>query len=265
MTDATWTLSYTGESLTLGPPTADVWVTSPVELGTPDMTTEDARRPRSDGVAFGQDFVGGRTITFTELACSDSTREAALARYGQLAKAWRADPVRRTAGAVATLAVNTPGRNRVVYGRPRRLAAPTLAYEHQGYLTTQADFVCVDDAFYGGTEQSVSVSDGGSATLSVSGDLPAWPVISLTNTSSTVSVTIDGYTLTLSGLTSTTTANLDARPWVRTIRSATGINLAGKLNRTSRLARAAMDPGSVTVSVDGADMVLKWRPTYTSL
>lgn len=264
MTDATWTLAYASTVLTLGPPAADAWVTEAVALGVPDLTTEDSNRPRTDGVAMGQDYFGGRTITFPGLACNDATRDLALARYGKLATAWRADSVRKVPGAVATLTVDTPGRERLVYGRPRRLGAPVLDLEHQGYISTQADFACVDDVFYGATEQSVSVASGASATITVAGDLAAWPVIVLTNTSSSCTVTVGGYALTLSGLT-TTTATLDTRPWVRTIRSATGINLAGKLSRTARLGRAGLTPGSRTVSVTGADMALSWRPTYTSL
>ncbi|WP_348240011.1 hypothetical protein, partial [Salmonella enterica] len=78
-------------------------------------------RPRQDGRAFGVDYHSGRTISF-DLGVRGLTPEEAREEAALLTRAWRADPVRLTPGAVAELHASYDGRHRVVYGRPRRFA-----------------------------------------------------------------------------------------------------------------------------------------------
>lgn len=261
-----WTLSYTGVNLSLNDPAGggDTFFLKDPEFAPVSIKNEDTDRPRADGVNYGQDFRGGRTITL-ELGIDGTSQSDALSKLGRLEAAWRADVIRSAAGAVASMTISTPGRPRVVYGRPRRLAW-NPKHLKDNYITVVADFAQHDDVFYATTEEAITVASTGS-TITVGGDLPAWPVIRLNGAGTNPTVTVTGrYTL---GMTAAIAAGdvvtLDSRPWKRTITRTNGTSLAGSLT-TGRLAKAGLPPGTYTVNYTGADSVeFTWRNSYASL
>jgi hypothetical protein len=260
------------------------------------LTTDDTPRPRADGIALGVDYRGARTITF-DLGVNGATEDDARDQFATLAKAWRADPIRRTSGAVAELHVQYRGRERVIYGRPRRLVS--LDEEAWlGWLAVLADFAAVDDVYYGASDGSVSfgivpptggglvmpfafpltstASSDRSESITVGGDLNAWPVVTFHGPITNPSLALTGlWTLELAAsIAAGSRVTVDTRPWARTVLrngSATA-SLAGSLTRSSaRLSGASIPPGTyeaVLQGIDGtgtASVDITWRESYSSL
>lgn len=294
MRDGEWRLDHPGASLTFGPADADIVFLAAPDLGDTDLQTDDSTRPRADGVAMGVDLRGGRTIGF-DLAVIGASESAVRASAGALGKAWRADEVRLSPGEVATLTACHAGRERVVYGRPRRFAHNDEEVM-DGVVTVVCDFAAVDDLFYGTDEHVETVNlvpppSGGMVTplatpltttppssrstgITVGGELGAWPVITIHGPITNPAVQVTGlWTMNLATILQYDEAvTIDTRPWRRRITRTDGASLAGSLTRPSvRLARAAVPPGTYEVALRGIDatgtssMRFAWRETYTAL
>ncbi|WVX87868.1 minor tail protein [Arthrobacter phage Berrie] len=282
-----WRLTYSGEDLSFGSVESGYVFTTAPDLGARELEHEDARRPRTDGVSFGQDFTGGRTITF-ELDVNGTDEADAKAKLARLSRAWRADAVRSTPGATATL---TSGSGRVAFGRPRRFASND-DLQPQGLSTVVADFAAADDTWYGGTEQGVTVPlvpapSGGlmaplaaplSTTLSsdrsqgvtIGGDLPTWPVFEIRGPITNPSVELVNALKMDFKLTLAYDQKLviDTRPWARSILR-NGASVAGTITRSStRLANAALKPGDYefvlrgSVNTGNPSATIRWREAY---
>lgn len=123
-----------------------------------DSALDDTPRPRADGTLFGEDFLGASNITFT-LEVDRQNETEARETIDLVRRVWRADAVRRTPGAVATLTAHT---GRSTFGRPRK---PTNADRRtfQGRATITTEFLAADDLWYG-PQQSIRVGLGQNAT-----------------------------------------------------------------------------------------------------
>ncbi|MEU8655261.1 hypothetical protein [Actinoplanes philippinensis] len=294
MRDREWRLVYSGVDQSFGPADAPIFHLSAPEISEPEFRTDDTDRPRQDGIAFGVDFTGSRTITF-DLGVLADTEAQARALLADLANAWRARAVRSGRGSMAELRVQHAGRERVIYGRPRRFAVSEEEIG-EGFVAVAADFVTADDVFYGSADESGAVAlvpapSGGlitplttpltttaksdrSTVISVGGELSAWPVITVYGPITTPVIEVVGrWRMTLSAsIAAGDSVTVDTRPWARTILRAGGGSLAGALTRDSvRLARAALAPGSYEIALRGIDatgtasMRIAWRPVYVSL
>lgn len=276
MRDNEWSLIYPGTSLTFGPPDLPIVNMSAPDLGAADITTDDIVRPRADGVAFGVDYRSGRTISF-DLGINGTDEADARDTLATLTAAWRGDAVRSTAGVLAELHVQYAGRERIVYGRPRRWSA-VEEEAAQGWITVLCDFATTDDVFYDASAVVLSLgiippTGGGlvaplaspltstassdrSAALTVGGDLATWPIVLIRGPITNPSVSITGlWTLALA-----TTLGvhdyvvLDTRPWERTVLRNGNASLAGALTRASaRLSGASIPPGAYEVVLRGTD------------
>lgn len=288
-----WTLAYGAESFTFGLADSEAVFTKAPDLGDAAIAAADADRPRTDGVGFGVDFFGGRTLTF-EFAIVRGSEAEALAAYSRIARVWRADEVRQTPGATATLTARQGGRERVVYGRPRRIS-PDLDKVADGFITVVADFAAADDVFYGasdsvltlalvppptggllaplGSPLATTLSSNRAGGLTVGGELPAWPVITITGP--VVNPVVDVVGLwqieARTTLADGETLVIDTRPHARTIRR-DGAPVPGVLSRTSpRLGNAALPPGSYAVALRGTSQTgsasarIAWRDTFPTL
>jgi len=295
MIDGQWRLRYPGADYTFGVPDglAYVWNRTTPEIGTPDIQTADQDRPRSDGRSFGVDYVSGQTITF-DLGVR-ATSDAEVRRVAaQLRSVWKADAVRLTPGAVAELRMQYAGRERVVYGRPRRWAADYSDAAVNHIVSATADFACIDDLFYAPQDESlefgiVPPSGGGlvaplasplSSTLSsdrsqgivIDTEEAVWPVVTLTGpiTNPVVTIGTDVRLEARVDLRHDETLVIDTRPWARTaLRNGTA-NVAGSI-RGTRLSKASLRSGRYEVGLKGLDPTgtarvrVAWRPTYSSL
>ncbi|WP_431976088.1 hypothetical protein [Micromonospora haikouensis] len=294
-----WTLAYPGTSYSWGPWASGVMLAAEPVIGPVEIATDDAPRPRADGRAMGVDYRGAASITFELLVLGASEAEVRQ-RQTVLALAWRADAVRSTPGAVAELSTVVAGRPRVAYGRPRRFA-PAAKRPREGVIPVVADFAMVhDDCWYDpAVEQEVvslvPPSSGGlvaplvtplttvpatavPGSVRVGGDLPAWPVITITAGAAPLSGPVVQVTgLWALGLAVTIPAGqsvtVDTRPWRRTVlRDSDGASLAGTLSRSgARLAQAAVPPGVYEIALRGQDvsgtatMRFAWQKTYAGL
>lgn len=293
MRDREWRLVYPGVDLSFGPADAPICHMSAPEIGDPEIRTDDVDRPRQDGRAFGVDFLSGRNVTF-DLGVLADDEASVRPLLAELSRAWRASDLRATPGAMAELHVRHAGRERILYGRPRRFAVVEEEIG-EGFAAVTCDFATADDLFYG-TEDSASVAlvppPGGGLTaplvspltttttsdrstvIRIGGELPAWPVATVYGPITTPVIEVVGrWRMTLGAtIAAGDSVTVDTRPWARTVLRANGGSLAGALTRDSiRLARAALDPGAYEIALRGVDATgtaslrLAWRTTYASL
>lgn len=282
-----WRLIYPGTELVFG--SRDSRFVFPVapSVGNPDITTDDAARPRADGVAFGVDYLGGSTVTF-EIDVDGTDEADARERSAILSQAWRADRVRQTPGAVATL-VSDSGR--ITFGRPRRFALSN-AYLPQGLAQATADFATADTLWYSAEESGTSVAlvpaaGGGliaplasplattatsdrSQVFTVGGRQATWPVIEIRGPIVNPTIEVLGvlrmeFKISLAFDQSLV---IDTRPWARSILRS-GASVAGSLTRTStRLSQAAIAPGTYELALRGTSdsgtawASIHWRDAY---
>ena len=294
MRDGEWQLAYAGTAVTFGLPDLGVFFTAGPDQGDIDITSDDSARPRGDGRAFGIDTHGGRTITF-ELATHGSSENSARDTMADFVRAWRADAVRAVPGTVAELRARNAGRERLLYGRPRRIAV-TDVDATSAIMTAVADFAAVDDLYYGTELHTITVgivppTGGGlvgtlaaplsttatsdrSTVITVDTPLPCWPVVTITGPITNPEITVTGqWRLALAtALGAGSRIVVDPRPWARTVLRDQAASLAGALTRDSvRLADMTLRAGAAEVVFRGADATgtasarLEWRSTYPSL
>lgn len=253
----------------------------------PDIGTDDADRPRADGVAFGVDTFGGRTITFAIDVLGVDEAEV-RAQAAVLAHAWRADIVRQSPGAVATLMSDS---GRVTFGRPRRFAADN-EWQQQALIRATADFACADTLWYSGVEStqvvtfapavggglvaplasplSTTATSDRSQVFTVGGELGTWPVFEIEGPITNPVVEVVGLLRMEFRTTLAFDQKLvvDSRPWVRSILR-NGASVAGTLSRKStRLSQALLIPGAHELVLRGvsdtatARATVRWRDAY---
>lgn len=295
MRDAEWTLEYEGVSLSWGAPGDLVILEGPPEVGSAEISTDDTKRPRADGIAFGVDYRGAVTITFPLAVVADDEEEAREIA-ASFSRAWRGDAVRKSPGAVATLRSRLGSKVREVYGRPRRFAQDDT-HAPEGVILLTVDFQAVNDVAYSPDEKTETValvppaSGGLTGPLSdpltttapssrpggieVGGDLPAWPVVEIEGpiTNPTIQVTNEWEATLRLDVPEGDAIVVDSRPWKRTItRRSDGASFAGRLTRSSvRLSGMGLEPGGYEVALRGTDetgtssMRFSWRDTYSAL
>lgn len=297
MLDGEWTLTHSGGSVSFGRIDQDAFLTAFPELGDAELITDDAGRPRTDGTAFGQDYRGGRTITF-DLRAMDDTEEGVRGAVRALGRVWRADGMRSTPGAFAELKTRQGNRERVTFGRPRRWAVSD-ALANRGVISILCDFATSDDLWYDAVPTSYTLglapAAGGGFTspfkspfrstttsdrslkLQVLGDVAAWPVINIAGpTSGTLTnpkVGIPGlWEIALNtSIGAGQVVTIDTQPWSRGVKRGS-TNLSSSLGRTSiRLAKASIPPGEYEFYFKGTDpsgtstVAITWRDAFTTL
>jgi len=278
-----------GEGLVFG--TEDTgYLTLPRPVHTSgDSTTEDASRALEDGIQFGRDFVGGKSIAFEMGVLTDVNSPLAPASvplahrmnldYLDALEGWWKDPEwRRTPQSVAMLRACEAGRTSRAYGRPRRYDEVVGATTRQGYSNVVCDFQLIDNCWYADDEQMIEVGlaappDGGlvaplvaplTTTIESEGEVMAvvggskatWAIIEFVGPVLNPTLTIGDLTVGLTGtLAYDETVVIDPRPWKRTVlRSTDGASLAGLLSReTPAMRDMVLDPGTHDVLFRGKD------------
>lgn len=153
--NSTWMLDCGPDGTILfGPQTTRYPFSKEPTIGDTDRTVQDAVLDGVDGSLFGVDTTAGQTIAFELHAIGNDDFEAA-ALWAAFKRAWRADSVRSTRGATATL---TAPSGRSIFGRPRR-CTPTPYPDGAGAVAITADFATRDDLWYG-PEQTHRVEIG---------------------------------------------------------------------------------------------------------
>lgn len=275
--------------LVTGPGTP--YIVSGFDHAKPDALLGDQALPGRDGMAFGRDTLPGQVITIEGQVDADGDPEQALTLLAAWRTAWQADGVRARPGAVTTLSYRLPGREGLVYGRPRRFA-PALGSTVLGLIPVTCDWQAADHRWYSADEQAIVLgtmpdtsggitwpitwditwageSSAGDRVLNT-GDADTFPVITFRGPIASPSVSWGGRTLALGlTLTSTQAVVVDCRPWVQTATYESGGSVAGLL-RGDRLADMAVPPGLTEVQFRGADLTgtasceIRWRSASTS-
>jgi len=294
-----WRLVYPGVEFGFGTIDTGYPLTTQVDIGTPDASDNDGKHPNADGVVFGIDSRGGRTLTFEvgipKVYGKGQRWAPNLDAQETFAATWDAEPVRRTAGAVCEL--YNDNRDRMVYGRPRNLK-PKLDKARQGWSELTCDFKTSDARFYGALERELVVpaviaaargfsfpltfpwlpAEQTMQTLVVTNDgtRDTWPTIEFAgpSTNSTVQL-IDqlggvAWQVNYTGaLAYDETAVVETRPWVRSVQ-VNGRPALGQL-RGSPLYDCKIPPGTsqvryLTTDLTGSSTVtLRYRDAYASL
>lgn len=129
-----------------------------VDIGDVDSDLQDQAHPTSDGVVMGKDTLAGFELTYTIKILPDMEAtvkaDVALDLFSAFRAAWRADPIRRTPGAYAT--VTNVLRDRLVYGRPRK-CAPKMDRLRRGLVEYVATFDTNSPNWYSATEHSTNL------------------------------------------------------------------------------------------------------------
>lgn len=264
--------------------------------GSPTIRTQDTDRPTGDGVRMGRDFRSGATWSFSMFTNADS-EEAAWDSLSDLSSAWEADDVRSQSDAVLPLRYRLAGRDRRVYGRPRRWTASPTNLSLDGRIDVEADFALVyplvfDDHLNSQRFTVVPPLDPQAGFLA-----PFTPPFTLGANSSSRQFTLNvggkvptPIMLTFEGplqpgarvevgdwvaqleeaVPVDDPVTVDARPWVRTVTrrsDGSGVRVAPRLTRLSKMWLA---PGShkVTFSADSpsgtGSVVISWHDAFSS-
>jgi hypothetical protein len=156
MTIADWRLSYDampdhpGADFAFGSVESGYVFTKMPVLDGADLRDDDTDNPRGDGMSFGQDFRGGRPITFeiealAEAADLEGAEALVTAMIDEFMDVWDGDAVAKFPGAVAALTSHT---GRTTFGRPRSPVADTTR-TFQGRATMSGEFQSLDNLWYG--------------------------------------------------------------------------------------------------------------------
>lgn len=280
-----WTLQYDGVRQEFGEYRSELTFSEAPQVDIADVINGDIQVADQDGLLMGVDVQAGTTVTFALHAVGD-TRDEALSLTERLRAVWRADSVRRTAGAFAQLVSD---RGRSTFGRPRRFSADK-AIEYDGVIHVLADFQAVTDLWFGDVESvevglvplpsgglvaplaaplSTTESSDRSQAVTVGGELPTWPSVTIfgpiTNPVVEIGPVRWEFRTTLAYDQSLT---VDAAPWARTILR-DGAGIPGTLTPAStRLANATVPPGIHEFVLRGASSlgtaraVASWRSAF---
>lgn len=283
---------WTGLNVNAG----DYYLADLAGLGSAGLREQAADLPGEDGVRFGREFTGSKSLTL------EGTMDGADVWAAQAAfqAAWDDPSVRSVAGAVVPLKVQRPGRAAVlVYGRPDRYD-PELEDADTGHIAYTATFRQSDPKHYADTETAVVlqtstasetglvlVSGGLDAPLTTTaptqragfitnnGDAHTWPVVTFYGAVTNPEVTLYDETGALvwqialsASLAHDQSAVIDTRPWARTALRNDGANLSGSLSRESWLSQSQLPPGrhEVVFSASGsASCEFRFRDAYLSI
>lgn len=283
-----WTLRYPGTEISFGSGLDDGFALQrEPEVADYELDVDDALIPRGDGVFFGSDHFGGRTIRF-DITVNAATEAEVRAKAEQVVGAWRFENGRSTPGAVAELVAPS---GRLVYGRPRRISAIETNAMF-GRIDLIADFQTVDANWYG-EERSIAiplaslplsgmtspfvapfstsrVSDN-SVVANVVGTLGVSPVFEIHGPITNPQIEIGGNVIALSrSVAPDETVVIDTRPWVRTVMIGSR-SIAGSLTASStRLTAIRLTPGLHELALRGSSVsgsavaVVRWRDAFAT-
>lgn len=246
------------------------------ERGDVEVNSAEARNPSNGARMFGRDTRTGETWTW---ACHLGTDDeaTALAAVEAAGARWY-DEKYLEPEAVAALRYRINGRDRRVYGRPRRFSDNYSNALLQGNAAVLMTFDKSDPRHYDDLEQATEVrmaapAAGGGfvvpfdapltvespstgmqpGAVVVGGNASTSPVVTFYGPSTNAKVVIGSFVVELEGtLGAGGTITVDARPWAQTIKrtgSASGVKVA----RTTRLARGVLKPGDYEAVYSGID------------
>lgn len=275
---------------------SDTFVTMPggFDPGISGWRTQEQDSPVGDHINFGRDLLSPPSWSW-QLQSNLDTIEDAMAAVESMEMAWRGESARHTPGKVLELRYRFAGRDRLVYGRPRRFSHDLTPMAWQGLVNVVCDFQVVDTLKYEdlvrtvelgiipgtttglkapllGPLTTVQAGEQAGAVSGVGGTQPAPVTILIHGPITNPWVEGDGWRLDLkTTLAYDQSVLIDTRPFAQTVLRNDGVSLAGALTRNSLLASARLKPGSTLLRFGGIDATgtatcsVKWRAVYNSL
>lgn len=265
--------------------------------GDVEWITQDTQNSRRGTTSFGRDVVAAKTWVWESHVNRTDTEEA-VETLEDFAGYWQPETLSRTAGALTALRYRVAGRDRRIFGRPRRFAAPPTNQILGGYVPVTHDFQLVDPYTYDDIESMATIGysssqPGGGFTLpavapiatlpsdngvgggqiTVGGNARAYPVIRFTGPWTNPSLTTDDWTLKWTGsIGPTGWIEIDSRPWALTVLDQSGASRVSGLDRRVWLEDLWFAPKSQpqislggTATGGSATAQIRWRNTWKSI
>lgn len=264
--------------------------------GEAEWLTQDGQNTRRGVRGFGRDVRGARTWIWATHTDQEDV-ETAVDVLDRFSAAWSPEALVRDPGALTAVRYRLAGRDRRVFGRPRRFSAPPTNRILGGYVPITHDFDLVDSYTYDDVESSVAIpystsTSGGGFTLpatmplatqategvgsgqiTIGGRARAYPVIRFSGPWTNPSMTTDHWTLRWTGeIGPNGWVEIDTRPWALTVLDQDGSSAVGGLSRATWLEDIWFAPQSQpgislsgSAASGGAVATLRWRNTWTSI
>lgn len=264
--------------------------------GENEWLTQTQQNTRRGVRAFGRDVLGAKTWVW-ESHVNRQEPEEAVDTLERLSAYWAPELLVLEPGAQTALRYRIAGRNRRIFGRPRRFAAPPSNLILSGYVPVTHDFELVDSFTYDDLESmanmpySSSVEGGGwtfpvtfpiltqassgfgGGQLQIDGNARAYPIIRFNGPWLNPSLITDDWTLTWKGeIPVGGWVEVDARPWALTVKNQSGASVVEGLDRRVWLEDIWFAAGSrpqVTLAgsstTGSAAAEIRWRNTWTSI
>jgi hypothetical protein len=268
--------------------------------GSTDWAIQDTESSTNGTTSFGRDKLLGPTWSW-QLHVNTDDDSNALAALATFRHAWHAMHIRDTPGMVLPIRYRLDGRNRRIYGRPRRFDAPMDNRILSGFIPVSADFKCVDGLHYDDQMTSVSmtlgaelvdppgVDAGGGWTFPVTlpydtlpptqrqhalvilGDSPAQPVIRFNGPVVNPALETDDWKIALNlTIPIGQFVEIDTRPWRMTTLLNGVAGVGGALGRKTRMHKIVLNPGYFEARYSGFSSgtsvcQVSWANTWSSL
>jgi hypothetical protein len=259
--------------------TRPVWAGSETRLG-------DVERSQEDGVMFGRDFQGPKTVSFEMGVLTDrlTTDDADAHRQNldymnTLEGWWRDERLRARPWDYACLRSCEAGQTWRAYGRPRRYEEIAGPLTTRGYTPVMADFGLVDNRVYADVEDELTVGlfqppDGGlvaplvepitmtgessstdDGAIDVAGTRSTWIGATFYGPVLNPRVVVGGMTIGLNtSIPDGMNVTVDPRPWARGVFRDDGASLAGTISAaTPQMKNLLLYPGRHEVVYSGTD------------
>jgi hypothetical protein len=258
--------------------------------------TQDGQNTRRGVAGFGRDVQGPRTWTWSSHTDQEDV-ESAVNILDDFADAWSPEALALEPGEVTAIRYRLAGRDRRVFGRPRRYAAPPTNLILSGYVDVTHDFATVDAYTYDDLEtgESIQFSSGatgagfvlgstmplltqrgdeasGTTQITVGGKARAYPVIRFNGPWTNPTMVTDSWTLNWKGqIAAGKWVEIDARPWKLTVLDQDGGSAVEGLDRRVWLEDIWFAAGSRPeislsgIASPGASADLRWRNAWKSI
>lgn len=260
-----------------------------------ETITQDSQNTRRGVNAFGRDVPGAKTWVWESHTDQDDA-ESAVAVLEDMSAAWQPYEAEQP-GWVTAVRYRLAGRDRRVFGRPRRYAAPPTNLILNGMVPVTHDFTCVDSRTYDDIESSAEIpyssgatgggfsfatsfplgieaSEGvGAQQIAVGGNARTFPVIRFNGPWVNPSIDTGQWRLSWKGtVPASGWVEIDCRPWKLTVLNQSGASVVGGLTRTTWLEDCWFAPKSRptlmlggTSSAGSATASVRWRNAWTSI
>lgn len=256
-----------------------IWL-SGFDLGAESVETSDIDNSLYDTTRPGRDLYRGPTWAFEVTVVGDTAAEV-FDNEGLVRAAWRNQEDAKYAGSLSELEVNLAGRQRLVYGRPRRFASTASRTAHERYAIIDCDFKLMDPLIYDeawksltfplpASDTEVSVTD---EIAEVGGSAPTPFMVDVFANDGDIlnpQFTIDGNRYEFD-------MTIPAGEWLR-VDTRRGFallgtqNVIGRLKQRTRIRKVNLPAkGPVDVLIGGADATgtaefkVWWRPAHYSI